>query len=106
MTDSTFRELVERICEGHSIEWNGSNAVGRLTDDAKNAMDELSQYLNEIDGELTVWEAEDYLQGVTVEPGTDINKLAQDIMDELEVNTIIDGGLNAVVICLQDKIAD
>jgi hypothetical protein len=35
------RPLVERVIAGHSVEWDGSNHVGRLTYDASEALDAL-----------------------------------------------------------------
>jgi hypothetical protein len=32
------RTLVERVVAGHSVEWDGSNRVGRLTDDGEEAL--------------------------------------------------------------------
>lgn len=57
--------LAERICAGHSVEWDGSNNVGRLTDDAAAANQEAallcSSYSYEnSDSELVVWEASDW----------------------------------------------
>jgi hypothetical protein len=37
--------LIDRVIEGHSVEWNGSNHVGRLDDDAEDADRELEMAL-------------------------------------------------------------
>ena len=37
--------LLARVHEGHSIEWDGSNNVGRLTEDAREAQDDLEQLI-------------------------------------------------------------
>lgn len=59
------RALLERIHAGHSIEWDGSNHVGRLTDDATAALDELTTLVRDA-GEDTsmlaeVWTADAWL---------------------------------------------
>ena len=41
------RALFERVRNGHSVEWNGSNMVGRLDEDAKEASEELEQIFAE-----------------------------------------------------------
>ncbi len=33
--------LIDRIIAGHTVEWNGDNDVGRLTEDARDASDQL-----------------------------------------------------------------
>jgi hypothetical protein len=35
--------LIDRIIAGHTVEWDGSNFVGRLTEDARDACDEIQQ---------------------------------------------------------------
>ena len=37
--------LLDRVRAGHSVEWNGSNNVGRLTDDAQEASEEIDAIL-------------------------------------------------------------
>ena len=39
-------DLLRRICDGHTVEWDGSNHVGRLTDDAREASEELQHLLH------------------------------------------------------------
>jgi hypothetical protein len=40
-------DLIGRICDGHSVKWDGSNQTGRLTDDAEIAVDRLRALLVE-----------------------------------------------------------
>lgn len=59
------RALLERIHAGHSIEWDGSNHVGRLSDDARAALDDLHTLVRDA-GEDTsmlaeVWTADAWL---------------------------------------------
>lgn len=39
------QELLRRVCDGHSTDWNGSNIVGVMTDDASDAWEELGEEL-------------------------------------------------------------
>lgn len=59
--------LLSRICDGHSIEWDGNNHVGRLTDDARGALDELERELSHVSA-LTepagLWDAESWFCGM------------------------------------------
>jgi hypothetical protein len=38
--------LIDRIIAGHSVDWDGSNMVGRLDDDAKEASEALEDALH------------------------------------------------------------
>jgi hypothetical protein len=40
-----IQELLQRVADGMTTRWNGNNTVGRLTEDAADARDELEQYL-------------------------------------------------------------
>jgi len=44
-----IRLLLEDIAEGHSVEWNGQNHVGRFTDKANDARERLMKMLWEND---------------------------------------------------------
>ena len=46
-----IRPLLEEIAAGHSVEWNGSNNVGKLTDEADDARDRLDYMLHQTDWE-------------------------------------------------------
>ncbi len=67
LRDDEGQELLSRICDGHSIEWNGNNHVGRLTDDAEDAYNELSMELADADAlpePAGLWDVGDWLDGV------------------------------------------
>jgi hypothetical protein len=46
-----IRPLLEEIAAGHSIEWNGQNQVGRLTEEAQDARERLMKLFWENDWE-------------------------------------------------------
>jgi hypothetical protein len=60
--------LLTRICDGHSVEWDGSNHVGSLSDDAAAARDDLERELSDcptLDGDSAgLWGAGDWLGGL------------------------------------------
>lgn len=59
-----LRALLERVHAGHSVDWNGSNMVGGLTDDATEASDEIERLLDKYatdDTAPTVWDAYEWL---------------------------------------------
>jgi hypothetical protein len=49
------QELLARICAGHAIEWNGSNHVGSMTDDASAALDEIVDELSTMTSGRESW---------------------------------------------------
>jgi hypothetical protein len=60
------RPLVDLVVAGHSVEWDGSNRVGRLTDDADEALyalDDLFARADLSDEDLMLWAVEDWLAG-------------------------------------------
>lgn len=57
--------LLERVHAGHSVEWDGSNHVGRLDADAVEASDDLRELLNGMQDDesamVPVWDVRDWL---------------------------------------------
>jgi hypothetical protein len=55
------QSLLDTICEGHSVEWDGSNYVGALSDAARAAFDELITDLVDLcDWDLHIMTAAEY----------------------------------------------
>jgi len=54
------------ICSGYSIAWNGDRCIGRLTESAQTALDDLERWLDS-SGQAEVWEAGDWYGMVTAE---------------------------------------
>lgn len=50
--NSKILELLQRVHNGHSVDWNGNNYVGALDDDAEEASGELERRL----GDLVTWD--------------------------------------------------
>lgn len=78
------RALLERVHAGHSVEWDGSNYVGRLTDDARGASDDLGRiFVDEtrtVDGG-GVWRAGDWIDPASAE---DLLKQGEGLADAAE----------------------
>lgn len=53
--------LLGRIHAGHTVEWDGRNNVGTLTTDAQDASDELETLLADVEGDINVWLASEWL---------------------------------------------
>jgi hypothetical protein len=65
LVDATVVALAARVHAGRSSVWDGNNYVGRLTDDAEQATEQLDDYLAEIDGDLLAQEVDEWLQNYT-----------------------------------------
>lgn len=64
LDDPDVRALLERVHAGHSVEWDGSNMVGVLTEDAVEAGEELQELLDARytgDVEAQIWDAIDWI---------------------------------------------
>jgi hypothetical protein len=54
--------LLDRICDGHDINWDGNNIVGSLDDDAQAAAQELMGAINNLPrSEIVTWMVDDWL---------------------------------------------
>jgi hypothetical protein len=56
--------LIDRIIAGHSVQWDGNNHVGRLTEDAQEALQNLELELSNIEADV---QAVELLDGETIE---------------------------------------
>lgn len=83
----------QRIVKGYEEVWNGNNYVGRYSEDAQEAIDDIASELAQDWGEndfVQVWDAEDYLSGQSPEEvgitlgmsDSELDTLADKIRDE------------------------
>ena len=73
-----------RVHAGHSVFWDGSNHVGRLTEDAADAMAEIEREIAasaDDDDYIQVWDAGDWLQLSSAE---DLEITAETTDEELD----------------------
>lgn len=58
--------LAQRVCDGYSSEWDGSNHVARFDDDAAAALEEIHALCDGADSEdaVSVWDAADWYAGI------------------------------------------
>lgn len=99
----TTQKLVERICLGHAVEWNGSNMIGVLDDDATAALEGLESAAAELQGSVQVWDVADYLtdvHGITATTtDAQLRALADELTDDARAEGITLQG--SVYKCLQ-----
>lgn len=112
--------LLEWVIAGHSVEWDGNNYVGHLTEDATEASYELQQ-VGDYASDVDVWNPRDWLMceqasaetaltslGIwTTASDTEIDDLTNRLLAEAESNNLVfDGGRNAVNDAIRDLIED
>lgn len=109
------QRLLDTICDGHSIEWNGHNNVGRLTDDAQLALDTLEQDLADrwLGSGWAFWDVEEWLgESVkqiisTTTTDEEIAKLAQEAEEGAkQENIILSGDVADYFTSVRDEMRD
>lgn len=55
--------LLDQVCSGHSVDWDGNNMVGSLTEDALGAWETLLREIDDLPrSEWHTWEVEEWLR--------------------------------------------
>lgn len=109
--DAEFLALIDRLHAGFSVEHDGSNWVGELTEDADDAEDEIIEMLDDLEC-LEMFEARNWCQSSTDFKGLlaagSIEALATEMVDACDVNQMVDGGhaacCNAIGRIIESKI--
>ncbi|MEW6016473.1 MAG: hypothetical protein AB1760_00200 [Pseudomonadota bacterium] len=118
MEDERFQSLAQRICDGHSVEWDGHNHVGRLTPDAQDALEALERYIEQqvedgSDACIEVYEPDQWVSsseagdiGLTAETSdAELTKMAKDQVAEAQSQGIyIDGDMLEWLTHLRNKL--
>lgn len=94
--------LLERVHAGHATQWDGSNLVGRLSEDAQEASEELDQALQEVET-TDVQRVDDWLGSlpwgdVWPEADTLAHCVAQWRQQALRDGTTLDGDLEGYIL--------
>lgn len=109
------QRLLDTICDGHSIEWNGNNNVGRLTEDAQLALDTLEQDLADrwLGSGWAFWDVEEWLgesadQFInTATTDEEIAKLAEEAEADAKLeNIILSGNVADYFTSVRDEMRD
>lgn len=90
------QELLAQICAAHSIEWDGNNLVGEMTEDGWDALAALTDEINELPShQWGLWRAEEWLNDYATEyidadtTPEKIAELAADLEEEAKGDHII-----------------
>lgn len=112
LTGNAGQALLERIVSGHSVNWDGSNMIGSLDDDASEAFDELILGINCLaESDWSIWQVDDYLDDAvrnSIQPMTTDEELRNQ-ESEIEVSAhaehvIIDGDVLDYLTEYRDRI--
>jgi hypothetical protein len=97
--------LLQRVFDGGSIEWDGSNHVGSLDDDAQAAWGELiANIANLPNSDLTVWSVEDWLGNLSAD---ELGITADTTDDEIdEIRSKLEGDADDQDIILDGDLGD
>ena len=114
LEDERFLALARRVMDGYEARWDGSNMKGHLTEDARQALEEMVKMAKAVEGELQVFSPEDWIQfpgdvaGLTADmTDEEVEELARQLLEEAEArNVYIDGDLFARLIELRDMLQD
>ena len=83
------RPLLERVHAGHTVHWDGSNYVGHLDDDARDALDRLERELADLDLD-DVWAVDDWLWTANSLSTLWTNEQLDDVVERLERQALAD----------------
>lgn len=111
LTSDTVLQLLQRVHDGHDVEWDGHNWTGTLDEDAQEADDELEQILecdeNSSDN-WSVWSADEWLFEPSLSEvwpvGKSIEEAAEDIIRDAAENNTFCGTTGDVKAALRDKL--
>ena len=79
LSSPELQVLLATVCDGHTVSWDGNNHIGRLSDEAEEALNAILAQLRGISYEVSLMNTEDWLSG-----GPDIDIAAIDDLDELD----------------------
>lgn len=114
LEDDEVQALMERVCVGHTVEWDGGNDVGRLSDDAQEAHECLVAMLYQVVGEAEIWDADYIAEGareddrVTAETtDAELATIADDVGNEAEAqHAYLPCDVLAILEMVRDRMRD
>lgn len=102
-------ELLQRIHDGHSVEWSGNNYIGILDDDAQDASDALQHHLDDL-ATWNVSSAADWLEQTIIDAalwpsGRTLEQVVADLKaDASAIDWLIAGGTESIETALCEKL--
>ena len=106
--DEGFMALVRRYYDGLTVEWDGSNNVGALTEDAKAALEAIERIAEGLDC-INIFDADDWIEYATreeMEQHGGIEGYAKYLDGLTDADQLVEGGVSAIEDALREKFAD
>lgn len=111
LTSESVLELLQRVYEGHNVEWDGHNWSGTLDEDAQEAYDELQLILEQgwnSGDEWSVFSAVEWLAKFRLSDvwpvGKSIEAASEDIIRDAADNDTLCGATGDVESALREKL--
>jgi hypothetical protein len=93
------QEILDKICDGHSVDWNGNNFVGHMDDDCEHNLESLVKELETYGHEGEAWTCDEWF-GNNSDDELGINK---NISDE-EIKSLAKKYETEADVCLVDDV--
>ena len=115
LESAEMRALFERVYDGHSVEWDGNNNVGRLDADAREASDEIEAALTAIgeddDAMGAVWDVGQWLENSAFddiwEPGKTLAEAVTAVEESAESESVeLDGDVERYLLDRAERAND
>lgn len=106
--DNDFLALARRYYDGLTVEWDGSNNVGTLTEDAKAALEEIERMAEDLDC-INVFDADTWIECATREEMSQhggYEGYAVYLDGLTDIDQLVEGGAAAIEKALREKFAD
>lgn len=85
LTDPDTVALLQQVIDGFEVVWNGSNMVGRMTDEARDAWERVCSEFAELpETEWSLWDTGDWINDTADVTATTTNDELRAMADELE----------------------
>jgi hypothetical protein len=104
--------LFKTVRAGHTLKWNGNNTVGRLTDDARAASDEIETALTALDEDesamVAVWDVSQWLENNAFddiwESGNSLTEAVTAVEESAEAESVeLDGNVERYLLDRAEK---
>jgi hypothetical protein len=76
--------IIERVHAGHEIIWDGNHYIGRLTEDAQEAAEDVAVACERLGGDVDVWHVSDWLADYHLPEDASIEQEAREIEADAE----------------------
>lgn len=115
LQDADTLALLQRIHDGHSVNWDGSNHVGELDGDATAALNDLERALDDLGRDesalVVVWDAGELLWATSLDQNWSHDQTLDDAVESLKClaaaeDFVIDGDVRGELLSMAESYMD